>query len=88
MNWTYNNGVITVPQINGGTADIDLRTTPYLDRVFLCYKYARKAEEASQWSVAAEIWQIAGRAEEAVICRDIAAAIEIGDQIRAKNFEQ
>jgi len=85
MNWTYNNGVVTVPQINGGTADIDLRT---IHHPHTLYKYARKAEEASQWSVAAEIWQIAGRAEEAVICRDIAAAIEIGDQIRAKNFEQ
>ena len=85
MNWTYNQGVITVPQINGGTADIYLRTIPYPHTL---YRYAREAEEASQWAIAAEIWQIAGRVEEAVICRDIAAAIEVGDQIRAKNKEQ
>lgn len=83
MNWTYNNGVITVPQINGGTADIDLRTISRLDKVCLCYKYARQAEEASQGAVAAEIWQIAGRVEEAVICRAIIAATEVADQIRA-----
>lgn len=84
MNWTYNQGVITVPQINGGTADIDLRT---IHHPHTLYRYAREAEKASQWAIAAEIWEIGGMLGDAEACA-IIAAIEVGDQIRAKNFEQ
>ena len=89
MNWTYNNGVITVPAVNGGgVLTINLKALQSGEaKAFFVEKYAQQAEQAGQWAVAAEIWEIGGMLVDAEACA-IIAAIEFGDQIRAKNKEQ
>ena len=84
MNWTYNNGIVTVPAVNrGGVLTINLKALQSGEaKAFFVGKYAKQAEEASQWAVAAEIWEIGGMLEDAEACRTIIAATEVGDQIR------